>query len=112
MSKTVSTAEAATQLGALIENVTEHGDEVIIERQGKTGAVLISADEYEALREQRGRLRRLEAVRRIEELRERVSARNADMTLEEAEAFAEDLTQEAIRRLVERGEVSFERDRS
>jgi prevent-host-death family protein len=111
MSKTVTAIEAEQQFGELLGYVTEHG-EVIIERQGKTEAVLISAAEYEALREQRERLRRLEAVRRIEGLRERVSARDPDMSLEEAEAVAEELTQEAIRRMVERGEISFERDRS
>ena len=56
--------------------------------------------------------RRLAALDRIRRLQARVSARNADLTPEQAEAIAEELSQAAVERLRERGEVSFERDSS
>jgi hypothetical protein len=46
----------------------------------------------------------------LEELRARVSARNADLTEEEAEELADRLVNEAIDSLAERGELVFERD--
>lgn len=56
--------------------------------------------------------RRAEALERIQRLQEQVSARNRDMTPEQAEAVAEELSQDAIRSLRERGHISFERDHS
>ncbi len=58
------------------------------------------------------RQRRAEALERIQRLQERVSARNRNMTAEQAEAVAEELIQDAIRTLRERGDISFERDNS
>ena len=56
--------------------------------------------------------RRAEALVRIQRLQGRVSARNRDLTAEQAEAIAEELSQAALKSLRERGEVSFERDQS
>ena len=56
--------------------------------------------------------RRAAALERLRRLQERVSARNLDLTEEQAEAIAEELSQAAIAGLVERGEISFERDRT
>ncbi len=58
------------------------------------------------------RQRRAEALERIRRLQERVSARNRNLTAEQAEAVAEKLSQAAIKTLRERGEISFERDNS
>lgn len=55
--------------------------------------------------------RRAAALERLRRLQERVSARNLDLTEEQAEAIAEELSQAAIASLVERGEITFERDR-
>ena len=56
--------------------------------------------------------RRAEALERLRRLREQVAARNPDLTLEQAEAIAEEITQAAIASMVERGDISFERDRT
>lgn len=58
------------------------------------------------------RQRRAEALKRIQHLQARVSARNRDLTPERADAIAEELSQAAIKSLKARGEVSFKRDRS
>ena len=56
--------------------------------------------------------RRAAALERIRSLQARVSARNQDLTAEQAEAIAEELSQAAIGSLAERGELAFERDRT
>jgi hypothetical protein len=56
--------------------------------------------------------RRVEALERIQRLQALVSARNRDLTAEQAEAIAEEFGQAAIERLRERGVVSVERDKS
>src|SRR3989304_10428401 len=52
----VSAVEARKRLGELLEGVYYRGDEVIIERAGKTMAVVIPPDRYEALERSRERL--------------------------------------------------------
>ncbi len=56
------------------------------------------------------RKRRIAALNRIRSLQATVSARNTDLSPEEAEDIAEELSRAAIETLRERGEVSFERD--
>jgi hypothetical protein len=56
------------------------------------------------------KLRRVEALERILRLQLWVSAHNRDLTAEQAEDVAEELSQAAIKRLNDRGEISFERD--
>ena len=112
MPKAVSATEAKNRLGSLLAYVAEQGDDVVVESQGKPKAVLISFAAYQevlALREQK---RRADALDELRRLQKEVSARNQDLTEEEAEAIAEELSQAAIARLVARGELAFERDRS
>jgi prevent-host-death family protein len=112
MSKTVSAVDAERRFGELLGYVTEQGDEVIIERHGKPAVVIISASAFEEVEALRDRLRRLEALERLRRLQEEVSARNQDLTEEQAIALSVEIGREALQRLVERGEVTFERDRS
>ena len=55
---------------------------------------------------------RANALERIQRLQERVGARNSALTLEQAEAVAEALSRDAIDCMEERGEISFQRDKS
>ncbi len=109
MPKAVSTREAQNTLSALIGWVREHRDEVIVENRGKPAAVLISFDEYEQLRSWREQQRRKEVWEQLQRLQAQVSARNADLSEEAAEALADETTREAIDALVEQGKVRFER---
>lgn len=58
------------------------------------------------------RQRPTDALERIQHLKAMVNERNKDLTAAEAEAIAEELSQAAIESLKERGEISFERDKS
>ena len=51
MTKTLSLSEVKIKLSAIIAGVVRRSDEVIITRNGKPAAVLISADEYNSWRE-------------------------------------------------------------
>lgn len=50
---TISVSEAKMKLSALIENVCKTDEEVIITKNGKPIAVLVSPDEFESWRETR-----------------------------------------------------------
>lgn len=110
MPKAVSVAEAERRFAALLGHV-DQGAEVVVESDGKPTAVLMSFAAYEEVRELRDQKRRTDALADLLRLRDQVSARHRDPTEDEIEPLAEEISQEAIARLVERGELSFERDR-
>ena len=76
LKRRLSAVEARRRLGEILEGVYYRGDEVVIERAGKTMAVVIPADRYEAL--ERGR-------ERLFELIEKAQARNRDVPYETIE---------------------------
>ncbi|HEX5501740.1 MAG TPA: type II toxin-antitoxin system Phd/YefM family antitoxin [Thermomicrobiales bacterium] len=109
MPKTVSASEAKNRLGALIGWVRQSGDAVIVANHGRPRVVILSAEayaDYEALKEQRRRQEALETMRRLQA---EVSARNQDLTPEQADELANRITRDAIESLIERGVVRYER---
>ena len=76
LKRRLSAVEARRRLGEILEGVYYRGDEVVIERAGKTMAVVIPADRYEALERSRDRLF---------ELIEKAQARNKDVPYETIE---------------------------
>ncbi len=64
MLKTINALKARRNLGQLLEEVFYKGDQFIIQRAGKSMAVVISPSEYEAYRKQRGKdMQALDRVR-------------------------------------------------
>jgi prevent-host-death family protein len=53
MLKTINALKARRNLGQLLEEVFYKGDQFVIQRAGKSMAVVISPSEYEAYRKQR-----------------------------------------------------------
>ena len=51
MTKTLPISEVKTKLPELVKGVVERDDEVVITRNGRPVAVIVSLDEYEGLRE-------------------------------------------------------------
>ncbi len=49
----ITATEARVHFGEIYRRVTENDETIIIERNGKPGAVLISIDEFEALRDRK-----------------------------------------------------------
>ena len=51
MTRTLSLSEVKTKLSSLVEGVVSKDDEIVITRNGKPVAVILSADELESLKE-------------------------------------------------------------
>jgi prevent-host-death family protein len=100
--KTVSATEAKNRLGALLSELANGTEAIVIEHYGRPRAVIVSAEEWAALNEARMRLRRLEAWERIRALAEKVGARNADLSQQEIDALADEIGDEAKRRVAQR----------
>jgi prevent-host-death family protein len=100
--KTVTATEAKNRLGTLIRDVADGNGAVTIEHHGRPRVVVVSAEEWAEMSELRERVRREAAWQRIIEIAREVSARNADLTQEEADALADEIGDEAKRRAARR----------
>jgi prevent-host-death family protein len=108
MPKTVSATEMQNRFGTIADWAVESEDDVIVESRGIPKVVLISFAEYQKLRQWREQERRQEVLQRIRALREQVRAQNQDLTEESADALAEEIREKTLRRMVEKGDVTFE----
>ena len=86
----------------------ENGDEVVIESRGEPKVAILSYAEYQEFLAFKEQARRKEALRQLEELAERMWARNADLSDEEVEELAEEISQETIQRMIKKGKVRFQ----
>jgi len=109
MPKIVSASEAKNRLGSIIGWVLRSNEEVIVESRGAPTVVIMSMAEYESVKALREQARRGEALEALRRLRERVMARNQDLTPKEGDALADRFSREIVEDLVEEGKVRFER---
>ena len=79
LERVYSTTEAKNQLSAMISFVQEPDAAAIIESHGKPRAVLVSFDDFEAIRKLKDKERRRLAWKQLEALRKEVSSRNQDL---------------------------------
>jgi prevent-host-death family protein len=100
--KTISATEAKNRLGGLIGDVAEGETDIIIENHGRPRAVLISFESYREMLEAQERQRRMDAMDALRRLRDQVRARNEDLDEKAADAIAEEISQEAISRIIGR----------
>ena len=107
MPKTISVSEAKNKLSAMLQWAVENQDEVIVESRGRPKAVILPYDEYEAMAALRRKARRQAALAQMQALAVRVQARNRDLSAEEAEQIADEITRETIERMTSEGKVSF-----
>ena len=108
MPKTVSATEIQNRFGSIADWAVESEDEVIVESRGTPKVVIISYEAYRKLRQWREQARRQQVLRQIRELREEVRTRNQDLTESSADALADEIQGETIRRMTEEGKVQYE----
>ena len=70
MTKTLPLSEVKIKLSAIVDGVVSRADEVIITRNGRPVAVIISADEYDSWRETQEIKRDPDLMRQIRESEE------------------------------------------
>jgi prevent-host-death family protein len=110
MTRSVSATEAKAKLGDLMKWAVKTGDDVIIQSRGYPQVVIVPFKEYEEMQQLKERARRAAAIARLQALAREVQAQNEGITLDEADAIADEITRTAIDQLVAKGMVKFERD--
>ena len=107
MPKTVSASEAKTRFGSIVKWAVESKDDVIVESYGEPKVVIVPFEEYERFVKLREEARRMEALARLEDLGERVRARNQDLSKEQADSLADRFTREVVEEMVQEGKIAY-----
>jgi prevent-host-death family protein len=107
MRRVISATEVKTQLGAMIDWTVEHADEIVIESRGKPKAVLMSYAQFEVVEQLREAERRRQVLAQLEDLAQRVAARNQDLTAAAAQELADRFMREAVDDLIHEGKVAY-----
>lgn len=113
MPTTISSNDAKQGWGSLLSDVSERGEEVVVESHGKPKAAVVSIAAYEELKGFREQRRRADALARLHRLHERIAARNANATESEEEAneFAVKLGRESNAATAARWRADYEDQR-
>ena len=111
MPKTVTVAEAKERFEELAAWATEHGEPVIVEGSNGGGRVMIATVPEAATGDLDADQRRQEAWDRIWEIQERVSARNQDLTEEQAMELANRFVHEVFEEWAAERPEDFDRTR-
>ena len=104
---TVTATDAKNRFGEMLSRVTKAGEAVIVERQGRPNAALISIEEYRELRELQERRRRQEALLQLEAARRRIAASLGHLTDDEIDQIANEIRHDVHQALIEKGHVRF-----
>jgi prevent-host-death family protein len=107
MPKTISVSEAKNKLSAMLKWAVENQDEIVVESHGRPRAVILPYAEYELFQQLREKERRQEALQRLQELAAANQARNQDLTPQEAEELADEVTRETVKRMEAEEKVYF-----
>ena len=104
MAKTVTATEAKNRLGALMNEVIESNEPVIIELRGRPKIAMITRKRLEAIEELERQQRHAQALANLNEIARKYDGRNDDLTEEEAMELAVEVTREVRREMRESGE--------
>lgn len=104
--KRVSISEAREQFSAVIKLAKQGKDDVVIQNRGQPEAVIISYSDYEILQQARENERVKKAIQALQQIAEEVGD-STQMTQQEADRLADEITREAVDRMVEKGTVRF-----
>jgi len=106
--KTASVSETRQQLSQFLRTIKAGGDEVVIQNRGEAEGVLISYADYALLQAARLRDQRQAALDKLRRLAEENAPYNADLSEEEVDALADEVTRSAIDSLVEKDIIRFQ----
>ncbi|MEZ4517136.1 MAG: type II toxin-antitoxin system Phd/YefM family antitoxin [Chloroflexota bacterium] len=108
MNRTVTATEAKARLSELMRWAVDSGNDVIVESRGAPQVVLVPFTEYTALQDLKERVRREDALAQLRALAQEVQAQNDDLSEDEIAQLADEISREAVQRLVDKGIVRFE----
>ena len=103
MARTVTATEAKNRLGALMNQVIESNEPVIIELRGRPRIAMITTDRLNEIERVEWEQRHARALAALDEIERSYDGRNDDLTEEEAMELAVEVTREVRREMRESG---------
>ena len=107
MVRTISATEAKVNFGSVTRQVVDSDEPVIVESHGQPTVAIVPVDQLDRLQELEAQERQRIALERIRQLQIEVSARNEDLTEEQADAIADEVVRSAVNALVEKGIIRY-----
>ncbi len=107
MPKTVTATEAKTNFGAMMDWTVTEKDQIIVQSHGQPKAVIINYNEYTRFAEMKEKERRQQALKDLEALREKVRARNQDLTDEQADYLADRFVRDVVQDMIAEGKIKY-----
>ncbi len=108
MPRTISVSEAKNQLSAVLDWAVDNCDEVIIESRGEPKAIIVPYGAYQEFLALREQARRQKALRELELLAEQIWAQMDDLSEDEVEQLAGEISHETMERMIKEGKVRFQ----
>lgn len=108
MERTISASELKNSLGAVLREVRNDAESVVIEQRGVPAAVIVSIEDFRFLKEARETQRRAELLEEFRKLRISLAARQEDMTVDEADRMVQELSNAVMDAVVEKNRHRFE----
>ena len=105
MTKTVSATEAKNTFGAILKHLETTNEDVIIENRGVPTAVVVSIDRFREIEEIEERAKRQRTLEEFRKLRAEIARQNEDMSPEEAQEFAKQLSNEIMDNVIAKHQI-------
>lgn len=102
MEKIVSATEFQEDPDAVLRRVNAESEVVLVDSAGAPTAALISLDAYRRFRELEQQQRRREAFAELERIRSEIDERLGDLTADQRDLLAEEISEETETRIVAR----------
>lgn len=108
MEKTISASELKNSLGAVLREVRQEDETVVIEQRGVPAAAIISIEDLRMLREAKKRQRQEQLLEEYRQLSADLAERQKGMTADEADRLVEELSDAVMDAVVEKARHRFE----
>jgi prevent-host-death family protein len=107
--KTISASELKNSLGAVLREVRNEDETVVIEQRGVPAAAIISIEDLRVLREAKEQKRRADLLDEFRQLRERLKEHQKGMSPDEADRLVEEYADAVMDAVVAKARYRFER---
>lgn len=110
MPKIVTATEAKNRLGALMAEVRNTAEPIIVELRGRPEVAIITSEQLEDFEALKRKRRAEEAFAQLEAIRAMSGDRNKDLTEEEADELINESIREVRQDLIKQGVLKFEQE--
>ena len=110
MLKKISATDAKNKLGTILDWVGSGDEAVVIERYGRPEAVVIGYERYEMMQAMLRKDRTEKTWRDLEKRAIAIRERNQDLSEEEVESIADEISRETIARLIAERKAEYNTD--